>query len=315
MFEQKANIRKLIIAILAAVTITSTHAQVDSFNWLTLDHPPFTIYYLEGDHKAAERVVNHLTVTYARISQDLEVTLSQPVRFYLCNSYDSYRKVVGINIPLWSTGLALPQQNTIVIKTVAAENNYLTTAVHELTHLIVHQLTNREHIPRWLNEGLAVYFSNEKDFASSTSISKALISNSIVPLSDIDHVLEFNPSKAQLAYQESYVAVILLQKRYGMNRIRQILEKIGEGYTVDEAFTHSIGIDSWEFELSWFKYIKDKYKWHFWVEFEFYLWILILFLFIFGFMIIRRRNKLKLQQWEEEDELDYLPDDYLDDTE
>ena len=309
----KATTQKISFAFFLLL-ITHTFAQIDSYRWQYIHNHPFIIHYMDGDRDSAELVDRYLNSAYSRLCQAFQVTLSQPVDYYLCNSYDSYRKVVGTNVPLWSTGLALPQQNTIILKTVAAENNFLTTAVHELTHIFIDQLTQGNDIPRWLNEGLAVYFSNEKDFASSTLISKALISNSIIPLSDIDAVLSFNPSRAQLAYQESYVAVILLLERHGMESIRQILYLIGQGYEIDKAFSDTIGLDSWDFELQWHEYINRKYRWHFLVEFEFYLWIFIILLFIFGFIKIKHKNRLKLKQWEDEDQFDDSQETHQDDV-
>jgi len=298
-----------IFFLLAMVTLfpTTGSAQINSFHWEKIDHSPFIIHYLEGDHYSAGLVKNRLDFAYPRLQDEFQYQLTQPVYLYLCNSFDSYRQVVGKNVPLWSAGLAYPNRNLIILKTVASENNYLNTAVHELTHIITHKMTKGNKLPRWLDEGLAVYFSNEKEFASSSLISKALISNSIIPLSDIDHVLSFNPAQAQLAYQESYVAVIYLHKKYGKNSVRAILNRIGQGDSIDKAFIHSIGMDSWDFELLWYNYIQKKYKWHFLVDFEFYLWIFILLLFIFGFILIRYRNKKKIREWEEED---YLYDDY-----
>ena len=69
-------------------------------------------------------------------------------------------------------------------------------------------------IPRWFDEGLAVYYSGERGLASSSLISKALLSNSIIPLEEIDEVLTFHKEKAQLAYQESFTAITFLIEEF-----------------------------------------------------------------------------------------------------
>ena len=154
----------------------------------------------------------------------------------------------------------------------------------------------------WLNEGLAVYYSGEKGFASGSLVSKALVTNSIIPLSEIDEVLQFHVEKAQLAYQQSYLAVDYLFEEYGSDAVKNIIHKLGQGLNINQAFLDGINLDLWQFEDEWYEYIKRKFRWHFLVEFENFLWVFILVLFILGFLLVRRRNKRIIQQWQEEDD-------------
>ena len=175
-------------------------------------------------------------------------------------------------------------------------------AIHELIHIMLDRATNGNLIPRWFNEGLAVFYSGEKGYATNTLISKALLTNSIIPLSDINQVLQFHKEKAQLAYQQSFLAVKYLFRQFGSDAVKQIIQKLGQGTNLNQAFIEVIDRDLWEFEDEWYQFIKKKHRWHFLVEAENYLWVLILALFIVGFIVIRRRNKRTIQRWQEEEE-------------
>ena len=122
-------------------------------------------------------------------------------------------------------------------------------------------------------------------------------------MSDIDDVLNYHRDKAQLAYQESYLAVDFLINEYGTESVTKILAKVASGINLNQAFLDVIHLDLWDFEDQWFKHIQHKYRWHFLVEFDSYLWVLILALFTIGFILMRRRNRQTLQRWEEEDKI------------
>jgi hypothetical protein len=211
----------------------------------------------------------------------------------------------GSGIPKWSDGITTPSRNLIILKSARSmppETDNTAIAIHELAHILLDRVTKGNPIPRWLNEGLAVYYSGEKAFASSSLVSKALLTNSIIALDDIDDVLNFRREKAQLAYQQSYLAVEYIIKNYGPNAIKNIVHKIGAGLDVDKAFLEEINSDVWDFEDEWVAYIKHKFRWHFLIEIDSYLWVIILLLFIVGFIIIRRRNKQTIARWKEEDD-------------
>ena len=73
---------------------------------------------------------------------------------------------------------------------------------------------------------------------------------------------------------------------------------------IDVAFRASFDMDTWEFELEWYNYIKKKQRWNFLMDLNSYFWGFILLLFIVGFIIIRIRNKRTLKRWELEEQED-----------
>lgn len=281
-----------------------SYSQHQDLNWNFIKSKPFIIYYLENDIINANAILKTLESSYPQLSTQIGYQLNSPIGVFLCNSEKTYNYVVGKHFPKWSEGIAIPENKLIIIKANNRGSDPRKTAIHELTHILLNGAVNNRPIPRWFNEGLAIFYSNEKEFASSSLVSKALLTNSIISLNDIDKVLTFNQSKAQLAYQESYLAVNFLIEKFGVNHIKKVVQALSLEQDADQAFLNAIGMDLWDFELEWLKYIKHKHRWHFLVDFDIYLWILILLLFIIGFIIIRRRNRQTLKRWEREEEPD-----------
>lgn len=278
-------------------------------NWLKKISSQFVIFFQSADQKNANKILQTIDQTFPQISQQLNISFLDSVTIILSPSEKSYSQFVGKNFPNWSGGAASPDQNLIILKSPSfthEERNNAKITIHELTHILLNKAVNKNPLPRWFNEGMAVYFSGEKEFASNSLISKALITKSIIPLREIDKVLNFHQDKAQLAYQESFLAVSYLIEKFGNESMKIILAQLAQGNDMDAALVHAIGSDQTDFEYEWYHSIQKKYRWHFLLDFDIYLWIFILLLFIFGFLIIRKRNRLTMKRWEQEDETDGL---------
>ncbi|OQX83797.1 hypothetical protein B6D60_10045 [candidate division KSB1 bacterium 4484_87] len=273
-------------------------------SWKRLTDANFQIVYQKKDAKNAVSLLATLTSVAPDISQKLGAALPDTITVIIAPTEKVYRQFAGSAFPDWSQGLASPGQNLILMKSprfLHLSRGYDKIAVHELTHIVLNRAVGNQGIPRWLNEGIAVYFSKEKAFASNSMVSKALLTKSIIPLEEIDRVLLFNNEKAQLAYQESYLAVRFLFEHFGAEKVKEILRRISSGEETDQAFAGAIGMDFAQFERTWLAKISETHRWQFLVDFDTYLWIFVLLLFLLGFVLVRRRNRLKIKQWEEDE--------------
>ncbi|MDZ7340807.1 MAG: peptidase MA family metallohydrolase [candidate division KSB1 bacterium] len=296
----------MIWLVLLRLLAMSANAAVTATTWRRLNDANFMIYFQNDDARNAQRVLDQLQAAYRRLSHELDVQISDSISVFLTPSQQIYDQFAGQRIPRWSDGLASPGRNTIILKSprwMPPETDHAAIAVHELTHLLLHHAAKGQPIPRWLNEGLAIYYSGEKEFTATTLVSKALATNSLIPLDEIDKVLDFHRSKAQLAYQQSHLAVEYLIRNYGHDAVKNIIHKIGAGLDADQAFLDVLQGDIWDFEDEWLADVKHKFRWHFLVEIDSYLWLIILLLFVIGFIIIRRRNRRLMESWQEEEEL------------
>jgi hypothetical protein len=306
--ERCCNIVVILRAIIILVTVVNfSFGSISSSGnqqWNRIAGSIFIIYHQESDVQNSKKILNSLQSCYVRLSREIGVT-SDSIFIYITPSKKVFDQIAGSDFPKWSDGFAAPLKNLIILKSpnwMPPGTDIEAIAIHELTHIILNRAAKGNVIPRWFNEGLAVFYSGEKGYAASTLISKALLTSSIIPLGDIDEVLQFHKEKAQLAYQQSYLAVDYLFRHYGKEAVKYIIDKLGEGIDLNQAFIEVIDRDLWEFEDEWYQYIKQKHRWHFLVEIDNYLWVLILALFVFGFIVIRRRNKRTIARWQEEEE-------------
>lgn len=103
--------------------------------------------------------------------------------------------------------------------------------VHELTHAILDAIAGG-HVPTWLNEGLAQYFDGSDPEAARRRL-KAV--GRTMPLRSLEHgFTQFNALQAQVAYDESLVAVGVMLDRPGFGW-HVLLSRLAGGQTFAEA--------------------------------------------------------------------------------
>ncbi|MFQ5633413.1 MAG: peptidase MA family metallohydrolase, partial [bacterium] len=175
---------------------------------------------------------------------------------------------------------------------------------HELVHILIGQaIDSPRRPPRWFSEGIAILLSNDDEFEGGRAISKALISDSIIPLDEIDNVLKFHQAKARLAYEESYSFLLFLEEKYGVDGLLKLVRSLDANTSLERAFTKIFAADLFDLEIEWYEFLGKKYRWRFLLDFEIFLWIFILFLFIFAFIGIRFRNRKIIKKWDKEEGL------------
>lgn len=274
-------------------------------DWEKIETPLFQIYYFKAEKKYAEELSVLLHSSYEELSRKLELVVVNSIKVFLCSSEEVFGKLTGNYIPHWGAGVADPTQSVIVLKSPGLTGEYdgfPKLVKHELVHIMIGQsVKSPGKIPKWFSEGIATLFSYDEHFSSGKSISKALLSDSIIPLDEIDEVLKFHQAKAALAYEESYLFTQFLQEKFGLPALVELIHALNKDLAFEKIFTQVLGADLFELELEWYEFLEKKYRWRFLLDFETFLWIFILFLFIFVFITIRLKNRRLMNRWEQEE--------------
>ena len=144
--------------------------------------------------------------------------------------------------PAWAGGL-FDGKIKIPIKRIKGREALLKRVlIHEFVHALVHDLTPS--CPLWMDEGLAEYFSgpHPRDIGQ------------VIPLNRLEKNFPFRDIRMLgLAYLESYSAVHYLISKFGMYRIRELLEALGKGIEFPKAFETVFLISYREFLNTWGK--------------------------------------------------------------
>jgi hypothetical protein len=280
--------------------LLSLSPNTPAFSALTTPH--FEIH--AHDENVALEVKNILESSHQRISEFLEDSLTEMVTVYVADTEGEFDSKVGRNFPDWGVGCAIPDRNLIILKSpVRFKYNRPFSQVvgHELAHIFLGQLSQGGRVPRWLDEGFAMYQSQEWRIGQDVAVARAVLTGSIVPLSQIESVNAFKESKAQLAYTESFLAVSYLYGEYGEGTVKEIVTHLAGGSSLDLAFMRTIGSNYLAFQLEFEKYVSGKYNWASLLGDTFLIWIGLAFLIVLLYLFKRRRTKSKLEEWELEE--------------
>lgn len=124
--------------------------------------------------------------------------------------------------------------------------------IHEYTHAVVRAITPRR-VPTWLNEGLAQYFEGREVDSRQKEMLRQLTQAGKVPaLAELEgSFLGLSGPQASYAYLLSLSAVRHMVDRYGMYRVKSVLEELSAGADPSRAINNAILMSPQDFERGW----------------------------------------------------------------
>ncbi len=154
--------------------------------------------------------------------------------------------------PEWSVGVYDGK-----IRVRYPQEGFRATLVHEYTHAIVHSLA-RDNCPKWLNEGLAEFQESKVRQPSVELLRVAARSGQLIPLNQLNAALQDpDVQVAALAYQQSFSIVLYLADTSPFYRIKQVLEQLGAGATMESALKSELHTTSAQLEEDWRAWLSD----------------------------------------------------------
>jgi len=120
--------------------------------------------------------------------------------------------------------------------------------VHEYTHLVFDHLTNGNY-PRWFTEGLAQYVEyrvNHYEWQTATNN----LDGELYTMTQLEGDFDGLPNQS-LAYRQSLAAVRYIAQVYGEDKLREIINELKAGRSMDKAIQKTLGLSYADFEHSW----------------------------------------------------------------
>jgi hypothetical protein len=130
---------------------------------------------------------------------------------------------------------------------------------HELTHSFVAQITHSR-APGWLNEGIAELEQGLNTGAFGPRLAALYASGRQVPLNQLEGEFQgYSSAEASVAYAESLAAVEYIRATYGMSDLARLLQRLGEGQSVESALRSTVHAGYAELETEITSYLKKNY--------------------------------------------------------
>jgi len=265
-------------------------------------------YFHPQDKKLMKSLIDDAEALRREVIKDLGIDFKEKTKVYLAPSFRKYQELQpGGEVPSWSAAVVYPSLNLIIIRSPRATKgksiDLRKILKHEFTHIALGKaFSGKREIPRWLNEGLAMYESREWDFSRVSTIMRAVLTDSLIPLSEITYWFPFEADKAELAYSESFYLISFLISQYGKESFHRFLKEYSSGKGLKEVLREVYGIKWEEFEEKWKNYLKVRFSWLPIITSTTTLWFLVTITFILAYVKKKKANRLKFEQWEREED-------------
>ena len=272
----------------------------------TITTPYYDFFFTHGDREAVEALAEESSAITESVLSDLGVTLAGKISVYIPDrgSFQNAQPAKTI-LPDSVIGTAYHQLSRMVLKSPRALRgtpiHLRKTFVHELTHILLGQaFTRHEQVPRWLNEGLAMYESREWSFDRVVTMTQAVLTDSLLPLSDLTHAFPQGKKNLELAYCQSFYLISFLVSEYGTEQFHDFIRSYSKEQVLEDVLLTIYGMNLYELERRWHRTLKMRFSWIPLITSSITLWFLITLIFMVSYLRKKKNVQVTLKKWEEE---------------
>jgi len=272
---------------------------------LTTSH--FAFFFHPEDERAVRSLIEEAEGLRREITTDLGLEPEGVTRVYLAPTLTMYQALQpGGKIHDWSAAVAYPSQNLIIILSPRATRGspmeLSTIFKHEFTHIALGRaFQGTEDIPHWLHEGVAMYESREWDFRRTSTIMRAVLTGTLIPLSEITRHFPQDENRAELAYCQSFYLISFLINKYGRPPFHRFIREYSLGKSLDQVLAEIYSMDLDQLEEQWLGHLRMRFSWIPLITSATALWFFLALLFILAYAKKRNVKRQLYEQWDKEE--------------
>ncbi len=223
----------------------------DRFPWESHTSDNITFYWYAGGADFGQRLAGAVEdkLDVLQLGRELEA----PVQAFIYETSADVRGAI-LFAQAWTGGLAFASQNILLITVDPEEfERDLPGLVHELAHLLIGEVTFNcfGDLPRWLDEGLAVYSEGGLPGFQRVALQEAIENRELISLRSLNSSFPASDTGATLSYALSYSLVNYMIDAYGWSKMQDLLAVFSEGSTYEAAIGRVYGLDLDSLEGAW----------------------------------------------------------------
>ncbi|MBX3228720.1 MAG: hypothetical protein KIT84_08715 [Labilithrix sp.] len=271
--------------------------------WLELAYPP----------AAAERVqpiLENAAAVKAELTRTFGVPVLERVTVRVAPTFADMARLAPADAPppAYASGVAYHGRHLVLLTMMAPRGAEATDLFevfqHEMAHVALEDAVEGRHMPVWFNEGLAISLSNEGRFDRTQVLWNATLSDTLIPLSELDRSFPANPFEVNIAYAESADFVRFMLRGSDRVRFAAMIERIREGQPFERAVAEAYNADLRRLELEWRRNLDQRFSVIPILTGGGLVWVLVVVGLVVAYVRRRRRTKAILARWEREEAIE-----------
>jgi len=174
--------------------------------------------------------------------------LTRPIDVWAAADPETFAAQFGGQNPMseWAAGVTFLDEQRIVLRRHGSAVFTLDeTFDHEVAHVLAHTFDDGSGriraMPRWFQEGLAIWMAGENTTNRLIEAQHAAATGSLVSFEELDERFPNEGSAVGVAYAQSALFVQRLARTHGPVAIAGLLHDVGDGQRFDDAFIAHLG--------------------------------------------------------------------------
>ena len=279
---------------------------------LRLENERFVVRYTAGDDGLAAELIRESPRIRERVIADIGMDFAEKTEIRLSPTIEAFREAQpgGTWVPLWAAGVAYPDQNVIVLLSPRAikgsRMNVVDVFAHEFSHIALGRALAGVKVPVWLNEGLAIYEAREWTFSRISVLTRASLTDRLIPLPVLTLSFPAEEEPAELAYAESFMFISFLINKVGREAFHRLIRDYARYGDLAGALRRGTGMNLADLEERWLVYLKLRVSWIPIITSFSTIWFIAALIFVYGYMRKKRQANRRLKEMEMEEEFEDL---------
>lgn len=233
----------------------TVHIEDNRYDWRSVTQGNVTLYWYQGDETFSGALMDAVEAALSRLSENSGAELADAVRLYIYASSSDLRGSM-IFPQEWTGGVAFTEYGVIAIGIPPTADGLdwgKRAIAHELTHLVVHQVTFNPYnsLPTWLDEGLAMTAEGELEPEFVSVLSQARDADALISIRSLASPFSAYTDLSLLSYAESFEVVNYLIDEFGREKMLELLNSFDQGSGYDEALNKVYGFDMDGLNAAW----------------------------------------------------------------
>jgi len=269
--------------------------------------PELPVDVVNADPQLTQETIDIVRAAHDSMAVASGVRLEDTLHIVYVGRDQSFDSLAGGHFPDWGVGVAVSSRNLIALRSprdFPIADQLPTILRHEMAHIHLDAMLDQRRPPRWMHEGYAQQFAHQWSVGDDWIVARAVFTDNILPLEDIDGVNSFKDAKAKLAYVESYLAMGYFLKRYGYDGLQLFAESMRKGGSWDQGFVQATGANYEGFQREFANYLNDRFNWAIFLHDTALLWVILTVVFVILYFMKRYRSARKLADWQRQESIE-----------